>query len=165
MKCVSFGLALSPRNLSRTVSTFWQRRKSHVGPFGRLGLGVLRPKQRARNVSGNWGNYVNANDDYRNAWPAIAQGLTGLPIVNAGVAGQGVFGAASSLDAEVLTLQGITDCVVLIGTNKIDIPPGDAHYTIKTSRTLPARTPPRWKLRGEASSMNIGRHRFPLSAW
>ena len=70
-------------------------------------------------VSGNWGNYVSANDDYRNAWPAIAQGLTGLPIVNAGVAGQGVFGAASSLDAEVLTLQGITDCVVLIGTNDL----------------------------------------------
>jgi mono/diheme cytochrome c family protein len=28
--------------------------------------------------------------------------------------------------------------VVLIGTNDIDISPGDAHYTIKTSRTLPA---------------------------
>jgi hypothetical protein len=28
--------------------------------------------------------------------------------------------------------------VLLIGTNDIDIAPGDAHYTIKTSRTLPA---------------------------
>jgi len=70
-------------------------------------------------VSGNWGNYVNANDDYRNAWPTVAQGLTGLPIVNAAVAGQGVFDAASGLDAEVFTLQGITDCVVLIGTNDL----------------------------------------------
>src|SRR5256885_13372084 len=70
-------------------------------------------------VSGNWGNYVSANDDYRKAWPAIAQGPTGLPIVNAAVAGQGVFDAASGLDAEVFTLQGITDCVVLVGTNDL----------------------------------------------
>jgi len=70
-------------------------------------------------VGGDVGTYVSRNDDYRNAWPAIAQGLTGLPIVNAAVSGQGVFDAASHLDAEVFTLQGITDCVVLVGTNDL----------------------------------------------
>jgi len=70
-------------------------------------------------VGGDVGTYVSRNDDYRNAWPTVAQGLTGLPIVNAAVSGQGVFDAASHLDAEVFTLQGITDCVVLVGTNDL----------------------------------------------
>jgi lysophospholipase L1-like esterase len=70
-------------------------------------------------IGGDVGNYVSRNDDYRDAWPAVAQGLTGLPIVNAAVSGQGVFDAASHLDSEVFTLQGITDCVVLIGTNDL----------------------------------------------
>jgi lysophospholipase L1-like esterase len=70
-------------------------------------------------VSGNVGNYLSRNDDYRNSWPAIAQGLLGVPVVNAAVSGQGVFEATARLQTEVFTMQGLTDCLVLIGTNDL----------------------------------------------
>ena len=70
-------------------------------------------------VSGNVGNYVSRNDDYRNSWPAIAQGLLRVPVVNGAVSGQGVFEATARLQTEVFTMQGLTDCLVLIGTNDL----------------------------------------------
>ncbi|TMA15231.1 MAG: hypothetical protein E6J86_06580, partial [Deltaproteobacteria bacterium] len=70
-------------------------------------------------VSGNVGNYVSRNDDYRNSWPAIAQALLRVPVVNGAVSGQGVFEATARLQTEVFTMQGLTDCLVLIGTNDL----------------------------------------------
>jgi len=70
-------------------------------------------------VSGNVGNYVSRNDDYRNSWPAIAQGILRVPVVNGAVSGQGVFEATARLQTEVFTMQGLTDCLVLIGTNDL----------------------------------------------
>lgn len=58
-------------------------------------------------------------DDVRKAWPTVAQNLLGLPVVNAAVSSQVVQDAIDHLDAEVFTLQGITDCVVLLGTNDL----------------------------------------------
>src|SRR5262249_28817288 len=65
------------------------------------------------------GPYHGYNDDYRNAWPAVAQAILRLPFVNAAVPAPGVNDAIRDLDAEVLTLQGITDCAVLLGTNDL----------------------------------------------
>ena len=70
-------------------------------------------------VSGDVWAYVSKNDDYRGAWTTITQGLLGLPVANAGVNGQGVDQAIAALGSEVFTLQGITDCIVLLGTNNL----------------------------------------------
>ena len=70
-------------------------------------------------VSGGVGGDMSRNDDYRNSWPAIAQALLGVPIANAAVSGQGVFDATGRLQRDVFTLQGLTDCLVLIGTNNL----------------------------------------------
>lgn len=58
-------------------------------------------------------------DDYRKAWPTVMQANVGLPVANAGVAGQGIFEALENLDREVKSLSGVTDCVVLLGTNDL----------------------------------------------
>ncbi|AKU90425.1 SGNH/GDSL hydrolase family protein [Vulgatibacter incomptus] len=63
--------------------------------------------------------YVSGTDDYRNAWPAVAEDLLGLPVANASVSGQGVLEAQAGLADEVFSLPGITDCLVLIGTNNL----------------------------------------------
>ncbi|HEX5747297.1 MAG TPA: GDSL-type esterase/lipase family protein [Archangium sp.] len=63
--------------------------------------------------------YIDEQDDTRQAWPSVAQAQLGVPIVNAGVSGQGFYDALRNLDAEVLSLQGITDCIVLLGTNDL----------------------------------------------
>lgn len=70
-------------------------------------------------VSGDVGDYVSRHDDYRNAWTTVAQGLLGLPVANAAVSGQGIDEAIQGLKNEVFTLQGITDCLVLLGTNNL----------------------------------------------
>jgi lysophospholipase L1-like esterase len=70
-------------------------------------------------VSGNVGTYVSRNDDYRQAWTTVAQDALGVPVANAGVSGQGVDEAIAGLQGEVFTLQGITDCLVLLGTNNL----------------------------------------------
>lgn len=70
-------------------------------------------------VGGDTWTYSGHSDDYRNAWPIVAQRKLGLPFANAGVSGQGVYEALQHLDAEVMVLGGITDCVVLIGTNDL----------------------------------------------
>ncbi|MFY0572423.1 SGNH/GDSL hydrolase family protein [Archangium lansingense] len=63
--------------------------------------------------------YIDELDDTRLAWPSVAETKLGVPIVNAGVSGQGFYDALLNLDAEVLVLEGITDCVVLLGTNDL----------------------------------------------
>ena len=70
-------------------------------------------------VSGDVGDYVSRNDDYRNAWTTVAQGLLKLPVANAAVSGQGIDEAIQGLKREVFTLQGVTDCLVLLGTNNL----------------------------------------------
>ncbi|MFP2961985.1 SGNH/GDSL hydrolase family protein [Myxococcus sp. 1LA] len=63
--------------------------------------------------------YVDTKNDTRNAWPARVEASLGVPVVNAGVSGQGFYDALAQLDGEVLSLQGITDCIVLLGTNDL----------------------------------------------
>ncbi|WP_426752983.1 SGNH/GDSL hydrolase family protein [Myxococcus sp. Y35] len=63
--------------------------------------------------------YIDTKNDTRNAWPALVETALGVPVVNAGVSGQGFYDALAQLDGEVLALQGITDCVVLLGTNDL----------------------------------------------
>ncbi|HZH15816.1 MAG TPA: GDSL-type esterase/lipase family protein [Archangium sp.] len=63
--------------------------------------------------------YIDERDDTRLAWPSVAEAQLGVPFANAGVSGQGFYDALMNLDAEVLSLQGITDCVVLLGTNDL----------------------------------------------
>jgi lysophospholipase L1-like esterase len=63
--------------------------------------------------------YVDNFSDTRDAWPALAQAQLGVPVVNSGVSGQGFYGALTELDQEVLALSGITDCLILLGTNDL----------------------------------------------
>ncbi|GHG85043.1 GDSL-type esterase/lipase family protein [Comamonas sp. JC664] len=63
--------------------------------------------------------YIDTKNDTRNAWPALVETALGVPVVNAGVSGQGFYDALMQLDGEVLGLQGVTDCVVLLGTNDL----------------------------------------------
>lgn len=63
--------------------------------------------------------YVEGDDRYLESWPAVAESLLKLPVVNAGVSGQGLDGVLSYLSAEVLSAEGITDCLILIGTNDL----------------------------------------------
>jgi lysophospholipase L1-like esterase len=53
------------------------------------------------------------------AWPSLAQARLGVPVVNAGVSGQGFYEELLNLDQEVLSLSGVTDCIVLLGTNDL----------------------------------------------
>lgn len=63
--------------------------------------------------------YISGTDDLRDAWPHVAALELGLPVLNAGVSGQGTVALLENLDAEVLVLEGVTDCVVFIGTNDL----------------------------------------------
>jgi lysophospholipase L1-like esterase len=64
------------------------------------------------------GWYSDRNDT-RAAWPSRTEAQLGVPIVNAGVSGQGFYDAIRLLDGEVLALEGITDCLILLGTNDL----------------------------------------------
>ena len=70
-------------------------------------------------VSGGISGDFSRNDNIRDSWAAVAQGLLGVPVVNAAVSGQGVFDATARLQHDVFTMQGLTDCLVLIGTNDL----------------------------------------------
>jgi lysophospholipase L1-like esterase len=59
------------------------------------------------------------SDNQRNAWPAIAARILGIPVVNSGISGQGVQDVLDHLPQDVFPLHGITDCFVLIGTNDL----------------------------------------------
>ena len=85
-------------------------------------------------VSGDVGTFNGNADDYRNSWTMIAQTAMGVPISNAGVSGQGLDEGISHLGSEVFPLQGVTDCVVLLGTN--DLPDYDAPLIEARLQTL-----------------------------
>ena len=63
--------------------------------------------------------YIDSFNDTRDAWPSLVERQLGVPVVNAGVSGQGFYGALQFLDQEVLALSGVTDCVILLGTNDL----------------------------------------------
>ena len=63
--------------------------------------------------------YYGDHNDLRLAWPGMAETQLGVPIVNAGVSGQGFYDARLHLEKEVLALSGITDCILLLGTNDL----------------------------------------------
>jgi lysophospholipase L1-like esterase len=63
--------------------------------------------------------YMDDHNDTRNAWPSLVEQQLGIPVVNAGVSGQGFYDAQLNLNQEVLALQGVTDCIVLLGTNDL----------------------------------------------
>jgi lysophospholipase L1-like esterase len=63
--------------------------------------------------------YIDTYNDTRNAWPARVQAQLRVPVGNAGVSGQGFYDALQKLDQEVLALSGVTDCVLLLGTNDL----------------------------------------------
>lgn len=63
--------------------------------------------------------YYGDHNDTRLAWPGMAEAQLGVPIVNAGVSGQGFYDARMNLEKEVLALSGITDCILLLGTNDL----------------------------------------------
>ncbi|MGE6762286.1 SGNH/GDSL hydrolase family protein [Corallococcus interemptor] len=63
--------------------------------------------------------YMDTFNDTRNAWPALVEKQLGVPVVNSGVSGQGFWDANLQLPQEVLALQGVTDCIVLLGTNDL----------------------------------------------
>jgi len=63
--------------------------------------------------------YIDGHDDLRDTWAFRAGAQLGVPIVNAGVSGQGFYDALRLLDGEALTLSGITDCIILLGTNDL----------------------------------------------
>ncbi len=70
--------------------------------------------------------YVSGNDDYRNSWPVVASGIANPPVVSAAVSGQGVQGALDNVASDVLLVNGITDCVLLIGTNDLQSDPSNS---------------------------------------
>jgi lysophospholipase L1-like esterase len=63
--------------------------------------------------------YIDTYNDTRKAWPALVEERIGRPVLNAGVSGQGFYGALEKLDQEVLALSGVTDCLILLGTNDL----------------------------------------------
>jgi lysophospholipase L1-like esterase len=72
-------------------------------------------------------------DDFRNSWPAVAQDALGLPIVNAAVSSQGVSDELANLSLEVLPVEGVTDCIVLLGTNQLgNTAPADIESQLAT---------------------------------
>ena len=84
--------------------------------------------------------YVEGDDSYLESWPAVAESLLKLPVVNAGVSGQGLDGALEYLSTEVLSAEGITDCLILIGTNDLGGTPAskiEENYEQLIDRLLP----------------------------
>lgn len=63
--------------------------------------------------------FIEGDDDYRDAWPSVAQDLLGSPVVSAAVSGQGLWGAREYFDGEIAVVPNVSDCVVLLGTNDL----------------------------------------------
>ncbi|MBF5045286.1 SGNH/GDSL hydrolase family protein [Aggregicoccus sp. 17bor-14] len=78
--------------------------------------------------------YLNGADDVRKAWPGVAQARLGVPVLNAGVSGQGLYDALANLDAEVLVLEEVSDCVVLLGTNDLGAQPDTVQLRTRLAR-------------------------------
>ncbi|XXF80684.1 SGNH/GDSL hydrolase family protein [Myxococcaceae bacterium GXIMD 01537] len=67
--------------------------------------------------------YYDDFNDYRKVWTALVEAQLGVPVLSAGVSGQGFYGELMNVDQEVLAVRGITDCILLLGTN--DLGSGD----------------------------------------
>ncbi|RKH61169.1 SGNH/GDSL hydrolase family protein [Corallococcus aberystwythensis] len=63
--------------------------------------------------------YTDTWNDTRNAWPGLVEKQLGVPVVNSGASGQGFWDANLQLPQEVLSLEGVTDCIVLLGVNDL----------------------------------------------
>lgn len=63
--------------------------------------------------------YYDTYGDYRKVWTALSEAQLGVPVLNSGVSGQGFWDALKNLDKEVLSQQGVTDCIILLGTNDL----------------------------------------------
>ncbi|WP_375759960.1 SGNH/GDSL hydrolase family protein [Corallococcus exercitus] len=63
--------------------------------------------------------YMDDQNDTRDTWSFLTQRQLGLPVVNSGASGQGFWDANLQLPQEVLSLQGVTDCIVLLGVNDL----------------------------------------------
>jgi lysophospholipase L1-like esterase len=63
--------------------------------------------------------FVTGTDDTRRAWPFLAGVGSGLPVVNGSVSGQGWWAAHEYAAGDVGVLEGITHCIVLVGTNDL----------------------------------------------
>lgn len=87
--------------------------------------------------------FISGVDDYRQAWPFVAQTELGVPVANAAVSGQGVEGALQHLEEDTLVLEGITDCVLLIGTNDLH---RETAWVLSTMETLIGRLKPRCRV-------------------
>ena len=70
-------------------------------------------------VDGDVFDYAGRTDDYREAWTAVAERWLRLPVLNAGVGNRRVQEALDTLEAEAMTVTGVTDCVVQVGTNDL----------------------------------------------
>jgi lysophospholipase L1-like esterase len=93
----------------------WQR------AIGLATIEVEAPARRAFLAIGDsiTEGYIDTFNDMRNAWPALVEAQLGVPVVNSGVSGQGFYGALMTLDQEVLAVPGVTDCLILLGTNDL----------------------------------------------
>jgi lysophospholipase L1-like esterase len=80
--------------------------------------------------------YMDMKNDTRNAWPSLVEAQLGVPVVNSGVSGQGFYDALELLDGEVLALEGITDCLVLLGTNDLGLEGGLAQVESRMLRMV-----------------------------
>lgn len=63
--------------------------------------------------------YVKGVQDLTDSWAYQAGKLAQVTTVNAAVSGDGITQTLANLDEEVFVLSGVTDCMVLIGTNDI----------------------------------------------
>ena len=121
----SSSIALFPGSYSFAGDVAAQQSPRGGTPFGNaVGLDTVEvegPATRSFVAIGDsiTEGYVSGTDDYRNGWSYVSQKALGLPVVNAAVSAQGVPDELAALDAEVLPLQGITDCIVLLGTNNL----------------------------------------------
>ena len=90
-------------------------------PVGLATVEVEGPPSRAFVALGDsiTEGYIDGHDDIRDTWAFRAGAQLGVPIVNAGVSGQGFYDGLRMLDGEALVLSGITDCIVLLGTNDL----------------------------------------------
>ena len=90
-------------------------------PVGLATVEVEGPPSRAFVALGDsiTEGYIDGHDDLRDTWAFRAGAQLGVPIVNAGVSGQGFYDGLRMLDGEALVLSGITDCIVLLGTNDL----------------------------------------------
>lgn len=63
--------------------------------------------------------YFDSPGDYRESWPQRLEGALRVPVLDSGVSGQGVDGPLTHFENDVSSVAGVTDCLVLIGTNDL----------------------------------------------